>query len=168
MRIINKRIFEGCVGFFSAHSKAKTALAAIYKVLPNLMIFAYVGLLIYAHFLAKQALPRLVGAPLGVLIVVSLLRVIINAERPYERFGVPSVFGKQTVCKSMPSRHTASAFIIAMAVLYVSLPFGIAALVCALLIGASRVLAGAHFLRDVLAGAGLALVSGLLAFFIIP
>ena len=166
MRIINKRIFEGCVGFFSAHSKAKTALAVIYKVLPNLMIFAYVGLLIYAHFLAKQALPRLVGAPLGVLIVVSLLRVIINAERPYERFGVPSVFGKQTVRKSMPSRHTASAFIIAAAFTYVNPVWGAFAFAAAALIALSRIAAGSHYISDVAVAIIISMTIAYLFFFI--
>lgn len=140
----------------------------MYKVLPNMMMIAYPALLIYAWFAMRKELLRLVLVPLGVFLFVTVLRRLINAERPYERYGKPSVFHKQTVGKSMPSRHTASAFIIAMAVLYVSLPLGVAALAVAVLITASRVLAGAHFLRDILIGAGIAVASGVIFFFVIP
>lgn len=102
----------------------------------------------------------LIFVPLGVLIGVSVLRYIINEPRPYEVYGIDSVFHKQTKGKSMPSRHTASAFIIAMAVLSLNVFFGIIALAIAALITTSRVLAGAHFIRDVLAGMAISVAAG--------
>lgn len=167
MRGINRRIFEACTGYFEQHKAARGALAFIYKVLPNLMIIGYPALLVYAWFAMRSEVLRLVLVPLGVFVFVTILRAVINAERPYERYGKPSVFHKKTAGKSMPSRHTASAFIIAMAVLYVNLPLGVAALAVAALITSSRVLAGAHFIRDVLVGAGIAVTAGVIFLFIV-
>ena len=66
----------------------------------------------------------------------------------------------------MPSRHTASAFIIAMTFLYVNIPLGVFMLATAALISASRVLAGAHYIRDVLVGTAIGVLFGLSYFFL--
>ena len=67
----------------------------------------------------------------------------------------------------MPSRHTASAFIIAMSFLYISTPLGIAYLIISVLIMISRVLSGVHFISDVLVGMLISLLYGWFSFFII-
>ena len=79
-------------------------------------------------------------------------RYLLNFPRPYEKYDITPIFPKNTVGKSFPSRHTASAAVIAGAFLYVSLPLGAVFLVIALLIAASRVVGGVHFTRDVAAG----------------
>ena len=110
---------------------------------------------------------KLILVPLGVLILVTVMRVVINEERPYEKYGMDSVFHKTTVRKSMPSRHTASAYIIAMTFLSVNLPLGIVALCFASMIEASRVMAGAHFIRDVVVGALIGITAGVVFYFIL-
>ncbi len=67
----------------------------------------------------------------------------------------------------MPSRHTASAYIIAMTFLSVNLPLGIVALCFASMIEASRVMAGAHFIRDVVVGALIGITAGVVFYFIL-
>ena len=67
----------------------------------------------------------------------------------------------------MPSRHTASAFIISFAILYVNAGLGFAALSVSFLITLSRVLAGVHFIRDVLAAMLLSVTVGVIFFFLI-
>ena len=105
--------------------------------------------------------------PLGVFAGVTLLRVLVNETRPYERYGQPSVFHKTTKGKSFPSRHTACAFIIGMTFLFIHVPSGIAALATALLIAASRLLAGAHYVHDVAAGMAISVLCGVLFLFIL-
>ena len=165
---MNKKIFETTVRFFTENKPARYVLHFIYNVLPLLVFVSYPALLVYAYFLHHPGhLLRLVLVPLCVFVGVTVLRVIINEPRPYERYGKPSVFNKTTKGKSFPSRHTASAFIIAMAFLYVSVPLGIAALVVALLIEISRILAGAHYFHDVVGGAVISLLCGWIFFFLI-
>ena len=157
---MNRQNYERTVTFFKNNKTAYRVLFFIYNILPNFLFLAYPALLIYKFFRQEQSLLLLIFVPLGVLIGVSVLRYIINEPRPYEVYGIDSVFHKKTEGKSMPSRHTASAFIIAMAVLSLNVFFGIIALAIAALITTSRVLAGAHFIRDVLAGMAISVTAG--------
>ena len=67
----------------------------------------------------------------------------------------------------MPSRHTASAFIISLAILYINTELGIAALSVSFLITLSRLLAGVHFIKDVLVAMLISVTIGVIFFFLI-
>lgn len=146
---MNRERYERAVTFFKTNKKAHLALSINYKVLPYFMLVSYPVLLLYAFHYDRGNLLELCTFPFAMLFFTTILRRVVNETRPYEKYGIESVFGKKTQGKSMPSRHTASAFIIAMAFLSANVPLGIIMLVFAVLIGASRVLAGAHYIRDV-------------------
>lgn len=158
---MNRDRYERTVTFFKTNKKAHLAISIIYKVLPYFMLVSYPVLLLYAFHYDRGNLLELCTFPFAMLFFTTILRRVVNETRPYEKYGIESVFGKKTQGKSMPSRHTASAFIIAMTFLYVNLPLGIIAMTFAVLIGASRVLAGAHFIRDVIVGALVGIIAGL-------
>ena len=88
-------------------------------------------------------------------VLLSLFRKGVNRKRPYEFFGTPSLIPKKTQGKSFPSRHVFSIFVIAMSWLYLFPwePAGVILLAAGLLLAALRVLAGVHYLSDVVAGA---------------
>ena len=151
--------------FFGENRAARNTLHFIYKLLPLTMFVAYPALLVYAFFWQRYNLRMLVIVPVGVLVAITVLRLIVNEQRPYERYGKPSVFNKTTKGKSFPSRHTASAFIIAMAFMYENVALGIAAMVIALFIEISRILAGAHYIHDVVAGMVFSVIAGYVFFF---
>lgn len=123
--------------------------------LPTVLCAALYLLALFHMMLLRDArLVRALLVPAACFGAVTALRPLIGKQRPYDRFGVPPVGeylpGKD---KSMPSRHTASAAAIAMAVawLYPAWPVALAmALLCAV-IAALRVLCGQHDLSDVLA-----------------
>ena len=162
---INRKTYEKTMLFFSENKIRKNALKIIYDWLPVLIFFAYAVLLILAWFLYRNKFLKILFIPAGVFVLVTVLRKLINEPRPYERYGISSLFGKKTVGQSMPSRHTASAFIISMAILYVDFSFGITFLLISCLIAASRVLAGVHYVRDVLVGAVISFLFGAIFFF---
>lgn len=164
---MNEKIFNHTLDYFNTHIISRHFLHFVYKVLPLVMFIIYPVLLVYAYFYLRLALPKLILVPLGVFLGVTVLRLLVNEQRPYEKYGRPSVFGKETKGKSFPSRHTASAFIIAMAFLYVNVPAGITMLFIALLIEFSRILAGAHYIHDVAAGMLIGTVCGYLFFFLL-
>ena len=164
---MNQKTFEWCVRFFSENLAARYTLHFIYKILPLTLFIAYPSLLVYAFFWQRQNIRMLTIVPLGVFIAITIMRYIVNEQRPYERFDTPSVFGKTTKGKSFPSRHTASAFIIAMAFMYVDFWWGMLAMLIALLIELSRIMAGAHYIHDVLAGMAISIVAGWIFMFLL-
>ena len=97
---------------------------------------------------------------------VTLLRYFINRARPYEVLDIDPLIKKNKSGQSFPSRHAASVFIIAMAFLYIQTKIGIIMLILAAVIGVTRVLAGVHFVRDVVGGAAIGIIAGILGFFI--
>ena len=102
--------------------------------------------------------------PAVCFLVCTVLRPLINRQRPYDRFGVPPVGAyRPGKGKSMPSRHTASAAAIAFAVVFLFPTWSVAAamLLLAGMIAALRVLSGQHYPSDVLAAL---LLSGVISF----
>ena len=164
---ISRKLYEKTMKFFSGNKYYKLTLAFIYKFLPLVLFVAYPILIIYVFFTQRSEIFKVVLVPLSVLVFVSVFRKLLNQKRPYEVYDIPSVFNKQTKGESMPSRHTASAFIIAMTFLYIDFDLGVTALSMATLIALSRVLAGAHFIRDVLVGMAISILVGTIFLFLL-
>ncbi len=155
--------------YFSQTKKRSTTIKALHDVLPLVMYIFYpvqiIALAINEGFTSEVFL-RFTLIPLGTFIVVTVVRALINAQRPYEKYDYTPVVHKATKGKSFPSRHTVSAFIIAMAFLYIQSSLGIIMLVVATAIAVTRVLAGVHFVRDVISGAAIGILIGILGFFV--
>lgn len=164
---ITEKNYKRIIKFFSERKFACNALKFCYRFLPLLLFIGYPALIVYVFFSNPVDIFKIILVPLGVFLLVTVLRKLINEQRPYEKYNTPSLFGKTTKGQSMPSRHTASAFIISLAILYVNTELGIAALSVSFLITLSRVLAGVHFIRDVLAAMLLSVTAGVIFFFII-
>ena len=73
---------------------------------------------------------------------------------------------KYTKNNAMPSRHIFSAFVITMAVLYYNVLIGRVLFFLAIIEGVIRVIGGVHFVSDVVVGAMLGILSGILLFLI--
>lgn len=142
-------------------------LKFVYKVLPIFVFIGYPLLLIYLIITGSGKLLQCITVPLGVFVSVTVLRKFINAARPYERLEIQPLMVKDTKGLSFPSRHTASSTVIAMTFLFVNIPLGIAFLIVAALIGLSRIFAGVHFPRDVLAGFLYSVIMSALFFFVL-
>lgn len=167
MIVISTETYKSIVGFFKRNKPCNTVLKLCYNFLPFIMFVSYGILIVFMFFSDIKIFARITLSPLTVFSIVTFFRKIFNRPRPYEKFATTSVFGKNKKGESMPSRHTACAFIIAMAFMYVSIPLGIAYLIISALIMISRVLAGVHFISDVIAGMAISLLYGYFSFFII-
>lgn len=156
--------------FFTASKSRNNTIKALHDILPAIMMVFYPLQLIYLlvnNGLTSETFLKVALVPLGVLIAVTIMRRIINAKRPYEVYDYTPAVNKGTKGKSFPSRHTASAFIIAMAFLYLDVKVGVVMLVLATIIGITRVLSGVHFVRDVVFGAVLSILVGIVCFFLL-
>ena len=147
----------------------KTALTVTDALITYLTVAVYgffLGYLVFSdlvaglHFLAVTATP---------FIIITLVRHLVNAPRPYEVFEHDALAPlKQNGKKghSFPSRHVASVFIIGSALCFICLPVGIPLLALGLVLAACRVLLGRHFLRDVTVGVVLGVISGVVGMLI--
>lgn len=164
---MNRNKYERITSFFKNNKAANTALKIIYKYLPLLIFILYPIGIVWVFFKQSEIFFQFVLVPLSVFLMITALRKLINEQRPYEKYGIEPVFAKSTKGKSMPSRHTASAFIISMAMLRINPYLGIGFLFVSFIIMLSRVLAGVHYIRDVFVGMTISIVIGYVFLFLI-
>lgn len=162
---MNRNKYEIITSFFKNNKAANTALKIVYKYLPMLIFILYPIGIVWVFFKQSEIFFQFVLVPLSVFLMVTALRKLINEQRPYEKYGIEPVFAKDTKGKSMPSRHTASAFIISIAMLRINPYLGIGFLVVSFVIMFSRVLAGVHYIRDVFVGMTISIVIGYIFYF---
>ena len=149
-------------GVYSRPRLAK-ALAVASTVITYITVAVYglfLGYLLYRdtvrglHFLAVTATP---------FVIVTLMRRIINAPRPYEVLECEALAPLSEVGRkgsSFPSRHMASSFIVGSSLCFIYLPAGIAVMSLGILLGFCRVALGRHFLRDVIVGGVIGGIAG--------
>ena len=128
----------------------------------GISVLLYSGVYTYAIKLAIMA-----AVP---FVILSVMRVLVNSPRPYETFEIPEfseMKDKRKSGRSFPSRHVFSAFLIGTLWLPYALSFGIAAILLGAFLAAERVLRGIHFMRDVLVGAVIGVLSGVVGILIL-
>lgn len=107
-----------------------------------------------------QVIARAILVPGMAFFLGTLLRAQLHMPRPYEQPGFVPLTPKGTRGNSFPSRHALSATVLGMVWLYFYPAVGVIMLAIAALICVLRVLSGAHYVRDVLAGVALGLAFG--------
>ena len=98
-------------------------------------------------------------------IVITVARRIIDAPRPKDVFPELQFLKSEGRSPAFPSRHTFSAALISALAYYFSAPVGCAFLFLSALLAGARFLLGKHFLRDVVCGWLLGVLSGALILF---
>lgn len=163
----NKK-YESRINRLKENKTAYKILKVVYTLLPAVMFAMYPIMLIVKAFTdLGSEFWLMVCVPAATLITVTILRKLINRPRPYEKYDHHPLFRRDGTGESFPSRHTASAFIIAMSGFVLNPYLAIGLLILSAIIGFSRVLAGVHFFTDVLAGAIISLVIGTVFFILI-
>ena len=74
---------------------------------------------------------------------------------------------KDTSGRSFPSRHVFSAFMLAMTVFYLYPLIGCLLLACGCLLAVIRVISGVHEPRDVIAGAMIGIICGVIGYYVL-
>ena len=129
----------------------------------------YVIFIVFMAFLfitKNAAFTRILLTTAISFVIVSVFRKIYNRKRPYEIFDAESVIKKDKEGNSFPSRHVFSAFVIAMACLYINIPLGVIMILISTCIAVLRVVGGVHFISDVVVGALVGIVSGIIGLYI--
>ena len=153
---------------FSDDPRMLKILVAGNRVETYLFYILYPLLLVILAITGSPLLLKSIAVPAVAFILVSLLRRVYNAPRPYEQLDINPLIKKDTCGKSFPSRHVFSVYMIAMAWLPFCLPVGVILLLLGIDMMFIRVIGGVHYPQDVLAGALCGILAGVLGFYILP
>lgn len=159
---MTKETYIKISSFFKQTEKRKNILIYTNKILTYVVYVMYPGLLLYLLFFKDIRFIKCLLIPAFSFIAVSLFRKIVNAKRPYEVLDIDPIIKKNKKGSSFPSRHVFSVFIIAMMYYYIIKPLGILLFIIGLFLALIRVIGGVHFFRDVLFGALIGILCGLL------
>lgn len=132
-----------------------------------LTVCAFTGVLITTAISDMLSAIRLAGICAIPFAIVSLIRRLLNAPRPYELY--PDIYDrppKKRKGHSFPSRHVFSAFSIGTVLCFLYPVIGVSVLASGLTMSVSRVLLGKHFPRDVIAGALIGTVTSIIGMII--
>lgn len=164
---MGEKRYAAMLQFWCKTKFRKDTLLRFCKRTPWLLMIIYACFVAYLAFTKDTRVVFFLVVPAVVLIFVTVLRFLLDKPRPFEVYKIEPLT-KHAKGKSCPSRHTASAFIIGMACLYISVPFGILTLCMACIVAVTRVLCGVHFILDVLLGAGISVAIGAIGFYVLP
>ena len=150
------RVYHAVNEFVVDNSWLGRLFSHIESVLPVLVGVAAFGLWLVARPGAgnrwKLASASSLAAAALALLVNRLVAAVWDRERPFAAHPAAHVWGGRSHDPSFPSDHASAAFAIAFAVLFFDRLAGSLFLLAAIVIGAGRVLVGAHYPGDVLAG----------------
>lgn len=149
------------------------ALAGNWKILDWIGIFfadyflyVLVVILIVLLFWKKHRLMILSSAIsvfLSRIIIAEPIKILIHRARPYIVLDTAKkIIAGDTDFKSFPSGHAAVIFAIAMAIYFFNKKLGIWFFIGATLISVSRIFVGVHWPTDILAGALIGIISGII------
>jgi membrane-associated phospholipid phosphatase len=147
----------------NSSKKLKKLLKVISLAVTVLSVFSFAFTVACAFYIsAVRAVKILVMAGIP-FILVSLSRFIVNAKRPYEVYEFYTEPPKNKKGRSFPSRHVFSSFLISTLLITVNIPLASVFYILSLALAVCRVLLGIHFSRDVIVGALLGILSGVIA-----
>ncbi|MDO4170430.1 MAG: phosphatase PAP2 family protein [Lachnospiraceae bacterium] len=156
---MKKQTYRNISEFIRNSEKKKMILIYANKILTALVYIAYPLSLVAACMRGIDQLLRSILIPAVCFVLLSVFRNWYNAPRPYEVIDMEPIIKKDTKGHSFPSRHVFSAFLISMVIFHLSKPCGVLLLFIATCIATVRVLGGVHFLKDVMVGASIGVLS---------
>lgn len=129
-------------------------ICGLTKYIPFIMAGIYFISIIFCFSVYPVALVRLILRPLLCFLTVTIIRNLLKKPRPYDVYDFKPLCGYHPgKNRSFPSRHTASAVILALEIFHLWGGFlGIFCICLAIIMGFLRVLCGNHFIKDVIAG----------------
>ncbi|MGN0438852.1 MAG: phosphatase PAP2 family protein [Lachnospiraceae bacterium] len=149
---------------FVEHPRATKVLLFMNKILTILCYILFPLLLIMEWMTQSDLLLRSFLTAGISFVAVTLFRKAFNKTRPYEALDIVPLIKKDKKGQSFPSRHVFSVFVIAMCWLYYIPIVGILLLLVGIIMAWIRVIGGVHYPIDVIAGAMIGMMSGIIGF----
>ena len=135
-------------------------ICGLTKWIPITLGLFYVCSIAFCFLFHPIGVFRLLVRPFTCFCFVTVLRNLIKAPRPYDVFDYVPLCGYHPgKNRSFPSRHTASAVILALEMhLLWGGAFGLFCIVLSIIMGICRILCGNHFIKDVVVGCLIAIM----------
>ena len=151
--------------FLAKNIRIKTFIL-LYKMLPIIVFVSYFILCGWLLIERDARIIKVILIPFVIFVLTTIIRKIIDKPRPYVVLNIEPLIRRDKTGESFPSRHVLSVCIIAMACFFINPWIGAIMTIIAVLIAVIRVLAGVHFIKDVVIGAIIGYVIGGLAFWL--
>ena len=97
-------------------------------------------------------------------VALSAVRHALDLPRPFEVYDLEPLLPRETPGRSFPSRHVFSIFVIGTCFCYLEPWIGGTLIGLGAVLGALRVVSAVHFERDVIVGAAVGILSGIIGF----
>lgn len=148
---MNELHYIKITSYFRKTKFRKKIIIYLCNYTPLIVVLCYFVTLIYLFINKNRYIILFLFIPATNFLFITLLRKIFNKPRPYDVFNhIPLVKYESGKGKSFPSRHTSSAFVIALSYFYIDYTqFGLFMLIIAIIIAISRIIVGVHFPKDV-------------------
>ena len=161
--------YERIRPFFVSHPPYLSLLKWVNRLVTLLMPLLYVYVLwsVYLENSKRWEVLAYLLVPASGFILLSVIRKRMDWPRPYELGTFPPLLNREGKGSSMPSRHVFSAAIISTVAWGVNPLLSVLGLSLALLLAGVRVLAGLHFVRDVVVGFLSAILWGFFWFYLL-
>lgn len=153
--------------FVRKYSKGESIVKYANIIMTRVVYLAYFVMLITLAIQKDARIFKVILVPGISFLLVSVFRHVMDAPRPYVLYDFKPIVKKEKKGQSMPSRHVFSVFVIGMAAWYLCPVFGILIFMDGVFMCAGRVIAGVHFPRDVIVGAFIGILSGVIGFYLI-
>lgn len=163
-----KKVYEKMISFFAASKGRMIFLKVMCRLPPMICAAVYAAVGAFLLFDKDARLLKYVLMPAAGFVFVTVFRKIVNRQRPYEALGFkPALAYNEGKGQSFPSRHTASAFLIACACFYINAPLGLAMFGLAFIVGISRFISGMHYLSDIISSIFISVLIAVLSYYVL-
>lgn len=161
-----ERFYTDCLAFWRKTLRREQICCRAVALLPAPVMLAYGIVCLWLLVSRDPRLLRYLLVP-GAVLLATGIRRFLPAPRPFAVYGLVPL-RPHAPNDSFPSRHTASATVIALGTLWLGFWWGWVLVGLAVLVALSRLVAALHFPRDLLGGAALGALFAWVGFWLIP
>lgn len=161
-----KKFYDDISTFFQKKGIEKK-LITINSLCVGLFGLLYIICIAFLAIKQNPFVIRAILVPASTLVIATLLRRLINRQRPYEKYDIAPLIHKETQRQSFPSRHIASGTILCITIMALNMPAGIILSAALSIMAATRIVGGVHYPSDILAGIALGLICGYIGYCVI-
>lgn len=152
-----EKYYQSMIKYVRNHPQLQNTVIFINRYFPLFMFVLYPCLVLYLYITHSLYLLMSIYKPLCAFLFVTIIRKVINRPRPYETMNIQSLVTHKSG-ESFPSRHSVSATIIALTAFYIHPILGSIVLFVAGCICIGRILAGVHYISDVVVAIIIAII----------